>query len=154
MTFVRVSGSGEENAPEENNVEPPAPAVPDPILQILDQEQINRLENVLRSDEAKDFLGEVMSNNSGNNDIGEFLNPSEVQFQPEQESDKSKANKRRSQRQIDKELKEEAERIRKENQEIMKKERDDMRRASGEEIPEPPVKTPEPKTPATTPSGR
>ena len=28
----------------------------------LDQEQINRLENVLRSEEAKDFLGDVLSN--------------------------------------------------------------------------------------------
>ena len=28
----------------------------------LDQEQINRLENVLRSEEAKDILGDVLSN--------------------------------------------------------------------------------------------
>ena len=32
------------------------------LSHILDQEQINRLENVLRSEEAKDILGDVLSN--------------------------------------------------------------------------------------------
>ena len=36
-----------------------------PIM-MLDQEQINRLENVLRSEEAKDFLGEVLANPGAN----------------------------------------------------------------------------------------
>ena len=43
----------------EDNLE--AAAAADPIL-LLDQEQINRLENVLRSEEAKDILGDVLSN--------------------------------------------------------------------------------------------
>ena len=45
-------------APEENLE---AATATDPIL-LLDQEQINRLENVLRSEEAKDILGDVLSN--------------------------------------------------------------------------------------------
>ena len=45
-----------------------------PIL-MLDQEQINRLENVLSSDEAKSFLGEVLANpdNNPNQSLGDIL---------------------------------------------------------------------------------
>ena len=51
--FFSTAGTPEENLE--------AAAAADPIL-LLDQEQINRLENVLRSEEAKDILGDVLSN--------------------------------------------------------------------------------------------
>merc|ERR1711976_1152838 len=146
VTFVRVSGTEEgENAPTttaapEENLE--AATATDPIL-LLDQEQINRLENVLRSEEAKDILGDVLSNagNNPNESLGDFLTPTDEvtavastlphlvptpeteikQVQPEEEKvpeTKAKLSRRTrtSQRQLDRELKEEAERIRKENQ--------------------------------------
>merc|ERR1712008_380937 len=60
----------------EENLE--AAAAADPIL-LLDQEQINRLENVLRSEEAKDILGDVLSNAASGPDesLGDFLTPTE-----------------------------------------------------------------------------
>ena len=48
-----------------------------PIL-MLDQDQINRLENVLSSDEAKSFLGEALANpdNNLNQSLGDILTSS------------------------------------------------------------------------------
>merc|ERR1712203_338773 len=85
VTFVRVSGTEEGDSPStsttnagtpEENLE--AAAAADPIL-LLDQEQINRLENVLCSEEAKDILGDVLSNaaNNPNESLGDFLTPTE-----------------------------------------------------------------------------
>merc|ERR1711860_481154 len=144
VTFVRVSGAGND---AEAVGTPPADTVPeDPIL-MLDQDQITKLENVLRSEEAKDFLDEVLSNpgTNPNESLGDFLTPTtaetvgpppplipndEVKEQLQQENDqtKSKSNRRKSQRQLDRELKEEAEKIRKENQKMLKKEKEAMRR--------------------------
>ena len=53
ILFFSTAGTPEENLD--------AAAAADPIV-LLDQEQINRLENVLRSEEAKDILGDVLSN--------------------------------------------------------------------------------------------
>jgi len=135
VTFVRVSGTEEGDnaststgtaAATEDNLE--AATTTDPIL-LLDQEQINRLENVLRSEEAKDILGDVLSNagNNPNESLGDFLTPSddvgstlvptletEIDPQPEEEKvPETKAKRtlrtRTSQRQLDRELKEEAE---------------------------------------------
>merc|ERR1712083_22582 len=147
VTFVRVSGTEEGDSASttaadatEENLEAATAA---DLSHILDQEQINRLENVLRSEEAKDILGDVLSNagNNPNESLGDFLTPTdvvsiatppvsstEVEQQPEQVHEETKPkNTRRtrtSQRQLDKELKEEAERIRKENQELLKKEKE------------------------------
>ena len=158
-----------------------------PIL-MLDQEQINRLENVLSSDEAKSFLGEVLANpdNNPNQSLGDILtstgqtNVSNLTTNPEfaligpppplipnsevldnsltssstSNTKKNNANRRKSQRQIDRELKEEAERIRKENQEILKKEKEAMKKDAKGVVE---IKI-TPKAPAvtstTTPSGR
>ena len=146
MTFVRVSGAS-GNPDEEATAAAPAADVPeDPIL-MLDQDQITKLENVLRSEEAKDFLGEVLANpgSNPNESLGDFLTPTtaepavgpppplipndEVKEQIQQEA-KNKSNRRKSQRQLDREIKEEAERIRKENQLLLKKEKEAMRRQS------------------------
>ena len=139
---------------------------------MLDQEQINRLENVLSSEEAKNFLGGVLSNPDNNPNEGlESLINSSIAIPPEfadigpppplipnsevikeaaiaAEENKKGGNRRKSQRQLDRELKEEAERIRKENQEMEKKEKEALRRNSQNE--EPPVVVP----PATTTTGR
>merc|ERR1712038_1299561 len=146
VTFVRVSGEGAgqddssttaENMPlDALDLNPEGSGDPEanPIL-MLDQEQINRLENVLSSDEAKSFLGEVLANpdNNPNQSLGDILtsgqtnvsnltNPefaligpppplipnSEVLNSPSPSSNtkKNNANRRKSQRQIDRELKE------------------------------------------------
>ena len=144
---------------------------------MLDQEQINRLENVLSSEEAKNFLGGVLSNpdtdpNEGlesliNNSIAippEFadIGPppplipnSEVIKESATTAEENKkgggGNRRKSQRQIDRELKEEAERIRKENQEMEKKEKEALRRNSQNEDSQPPAIVP---PAATTTTGR
>merc|ERR1711935_40844 len=130
----------------EENLE--AAAAADPIL-LLDQEQINRLENVLRSEEAKDILGDVLSNaaNNPNESLGDFLTPTEeaavsgllpntgsataemagkfenltTETNPIAPAARKTRQTRTSQRQLDRELKEEAERIRKENQLLLKK---------------------------------
>ena len=144
---MKVSNTGEVTNEDVANEDQPSlePGSSDPIL-MLDQEQINRLENVLRSEEAKDFLGEVLSNANPNESLGDFLSPSEVLASNVSEalesegsssantnkSNEDKKNKRRSQRQIDRELKEEAERIRKENQELLKKEKEAMNKQSGD----------------------
>ena len=165
MTFVRVSGAS-GNPDEEATAAAPAADVPeDPIL-MLDQDQITKLENVLRSEEAKDFLGEVLANpgSNPNESLGDFLTPTtaepavgpppplipndEVKEQIQQEA-KNKSNRRKSQRQLDREIKEEAERIRKENQLLLKKEKEAMRRQSrGGEVtpPEEEVEEPKPDT--------
>ena len=153
MTFVRVSGQAGNPEEAVDNVTAVDNAVPeDPIL-MLDQDQITKLENVLRSEEAKDFLGEVLSNpgSNPNESLGDFLTPApetvgpppplipndEVKEQLQQEQ-KTKSNRRKSQRQLDRELKEEAEKIRKENQKMLKKEKEAMRRQSrGGEITPP-----------------
>ena len=92
------------------------------------------------------FLVNFKGNNP-NESLGDFLTPTdvvsiatppisstEVEQQPEQVHEEAKPkNTRRtrtSQRQLDKELKEEAERIRKENQELLKKEKEAMRQQS------------------------
>ena len=77
MTFVRVSGQAGNPEEAVDNVTAVDNAVPeDPIL-MLDQDQITKLENVLRSEEAKDFLGEVLSNpgSNPNESLGDFLTP-------------------------------------------------------------------------------
>ena len=149
MTFVRVSGASGNPDEEATATAAPAADVPeDPIL-MLDQDQITKLENVLRSEEAKDFLGEVLANpgSNPNESLGDFLTPTsgaepavgpppplipndEVKEQIQQENAKNKSNRRKSQRQLDREIKEEAERIRKENQLLLKKEKEAMRRQS------------------------
>ena len=75
MTFVRVSG-GADNAEAEGTAPVDAAVPEDPIL-MLDQDQITKLENVLRSEEAKDFLGEVLSTpgSNPNESLGDFLTP-------------------------------------------------------------------------------
>ena len=145
---------------------------------MLDQEQINRLENVLSSEEAKNFLGGVLSNPDTDPNEGlESLINSSIAIPPEfadigpppplipnseviKESATTAAeenkkggggNRRKSQRQIDRELKEEAERIRKENQEMEKKEKEALRRNSQNEEPQPPAIVP---PAATTTTGR
>ena len=145
MTFVRVSG-GADNAEAEGTAPVDAAVPEDPIL-MLDQDQITKLENVLRSEEAKDFLGEVLSTpgSNPNESLGDFLTPAtaeavgpppplipndEIKEQLQQDQTKSKSNRRKSQRQLDRELKEEAEKIRKENQKMLKKEKEAMRRQS------------------------
>merc|ERR1712086_767809 len=164
VTFVRVSGTEEGNSPStsttnagspEENLE--AAAAADPIL-LLDQEQINRLENVLRSEEAKDILGDVLSNaaNNPNESLGDFLTPTEeavvsgllphtgsataemagkfenltTETNPKAAATRKTRQTRTSQRQLDRELKEEAERIRKENQLLLKKEKEAMKKQS------------------------
>ena len=145
---------------------------------MLDQEQINRLENVLSSEEAKNFLGGVLSNPDTDPNEGlESLINSSIAIPPEfadigpppplipnSEVIKESAtitaaeeikkggggNRRKSQRQIDRELKEEAERIRKENQEMEKKEKEALRRNSQNEEQQPPAIVPA----ATTTTGR
>ena len=157
-----------------------------PIL-MLDQEQINRLENVLSSDEAKSFLGEVLANpdNNPNQSLGDILtstgqtNVSNLTTNPEfaligpppplipnsemldnsltssstSNTKKNNANRRKSQRQIDRELKEEAERIRKENQEILKKEKEAMKKDAKGVVEKTTPKAAATST-TTTPSGR
>ena len=144
---------------------------------MLDQEQINRLENVLSSEEAKNFLGGVLSNPDTDPNEGlESLINSSIAIPPEfadigpppplipnsevikesattaEENKKGGGgNRRKSQRQIDKELKEEAERIRKENQEMEKKEKEALRRNSQNEDSQPPAIFP---PAATTTTGR
>ena len=143
---------------------------------MLDQEQINRLENVLSSEEAKNFLGGVLSNPDTDPNEGlESLINSSIAIPPEfadigpppplipnsevikeaantaEENKKGGGNRRKSQRQIDRELKEEAERIRKENQEMEKKEKEALRRNSQNEEPQPPAIVP---PAATTTTGR
>ncbi|XP_059087874.1 death-inducer obliterator 1-like [Tigriopus californicus] len=113
----------------------------------LDQEQISQLESVLQSTEAKDMLGHVMlSDEHGpldhiltselTPDLTASTNPLEFNVSPERPA--SPVNeprpttsetvqgrpKRRSQRRMDKEIKEEAERIRMENQALLKKEKE------------------------------
>jgi hypothetical protein len=88
VTFVRVSGGDVEGTPDTSEAlndhdEADLPtddskSNPNPIL-MLDQDQINRLENVLRSEEAKDFLGEVLKASPGNNpneSLGDLLSSS------------------------------------------------------------------------------
>ena len=192
VTFVRVSGNGgqDDSTPEnmpldalDLNPEGSGDPKANPIL-MLDQDQINRLENVLSSDEAKSFLGEVLANpdNNPNQSLGDILtsgqtnvsnltNPefaligpppplipnSEVLNSPSPASSNAKknnANRRKSQRQIDRELKEEAERIRKENQEILKKEKEAMKKdAKGVGEKTTPTAAAATST-TTTPSGR
>ena len=144
---------------------------------MLDQEQINRLENVLSSEEAKNFLGGVLSNPDTDPNEGlESLINSSIAIPPEfadigpppplipnsevikesattaEENKKGGGgNRRKSQRQIDRELKEEAERIRKENQEMEKKEKEALRRNSQNEDSQPPAIVP---PSATTTTGR
>ena len=163
MTFVRVSGSNEDNNESDDPVAPATIEQPPPAenpIMMLDQEQINRLENVLRSEEAKDFLGEVLANPNPN--LGDFLNPSSMDVVgppppliPNSDILQTEAdnkNKRRSQRQIDRELKEEAERIRRENQALLKKEKEAM---SGGGLPSGEEQEKPSSTPTTTaPSGR
>ena len=171
VTFVRVSGQAGNPEEAVDTVTPVdnAGAVPeDPIL-MLDQDQITKLENVLRSEEAKDFLGEVLSNpgSNPNESLGDFLTPApdtvgpppplipndEVKEQLQQEQ-KTKSNRRKSQRQLDRELKEEAEKIRKENQKMLKKEKEAMRRQSrgGEITPPEEEKSESIDTPPPTPT--
>ncbi len=128
-----------------------AAAAGNPIL-MLDQDQISQLESVLSSDEAKSMLGveALMVGDDGDIVLGEAPGPGvkddleedvggqimmqleqpEAQNQQQQPQSPKKSKtappKRRSQRQMDKEMKEEAERIRLENQALMKKEREEQ----------------------------
>ena len=115
MTFVRVDDGGQSTI--ENQVDLDASEllaavgqqadgvndVVDPGL-ILDPDQLNKLEKVFESDEARTLLGE-----------------SSVDAAME-ESRPSPGPTRRSQRQVDRETRQTAEKIRAENQEQMKKE--------------------------------
>ena len=173
MTFVRVSGNGDQDDPPMMPLDAFESDDKNPIM-MLDQDQINSLENVLRSNpEAKSLLDQVLSNpdNNPNEGLENILTQSTTTNNPEfaligpppplipnsevlkeaTEDNKKNNNRRKSQRQLDRELKEEAERIRKENQEILKKEKEAMRRDSkgSEEKPTPP-----PTVTATTASGR
>ena len=166
MTFVRVSGAGDESADTTTESAVAIDVSDDPqqtaaalegsdSLLMLDQENLNRLENVLSTVETKDILGEVLANpvNNPNESLGDFLNPSEViepeipqltglpevdddmmPQKPDPNSNKKSNARRKSQRQIDRELKEEAEKIRKENQEQMKKENEAMQLQKNEAV--------------------
>lgn len=114
---------------------------------ILDQEQISQLESVLQSTEAKDMLGHVMLSDEHGpldhilaselapdlNATGDSMSfehspqrptsPDVSESRPAVESTPGRP-KRRSQRRMDKEIKEEAERIRMENQALLKKEKE------------------------------
>ena len=78
----------------------------DPHAILLDLDQMNKLEKVLESDEARNFLGDAIA-------VSEGVNPASVSAPPPS---------RRSQRQVDRETKQTADKIRAENQEIMKNE--------------------------------
>ena len=78
----------------------------DPHVLHLDLDQMNKLEKVLESDEARNFLGDAIA-------VSEGVNPADVS---------APAPSRRSQRQVDRETRQTADKIRAENQEIMKKE--------------------------------
>ena len=78
----------------------------DPHALLLDLDQMNKLEKVLETDEARNFLGDAIA-------ISEGVNPADVS---------APAPSRRSQRQVDRETRQTADKIRAENQEIMKKE--------------------------------
>ena len=78
----------------------------DPHAILLDLEQMNKLEKVLESDEARNFLGDAIA-------VSEGVNPAAVS---------APAPSRRSQRQVDRETRQTADKIRAENQEIMKNE--------------------------------
>ncbi len=129
----------------------------DPIL-LLSQDQISRLQNVLQSEEAKGMLGQdlmadILSGSSADSVAGGGMEgeASQMSAAPSTGSDdfddarqaesgqevKKVAKgppKRRSQRQIDRELKEEADRIRLENQALMRKEQEEAERMKkGEE---------------------
>ena len=78
----------------------------DPHAILLDPDQLNRLEKVFESDEARNFLGDAIA-------VSEGVNPADVS---------APAPSRRSQRQVDRETRQTADKIRAENQEIMKSE--------------------------------
>jgi hypothetical protein len=139
-----------------------------PILLQLDQDQISKLENVLRSEEAKEMdikgilvdqddpeeiqedsdqldtsLADILAAGEAGHLRDELVEESESALSGSGEPQTStasspapekkaagaprdqKAPKRRSQRQIDKEMREEAEKIRLENQALMKKEKEE-----------------------------
>ena len=92
---------------------------------ILDQDQFSRLENVLQSVEAKEMLMNIDFEPGIEDEVTKEEIREEQQQQQQQQQQQSPP-KRRSQRQIDKDLKEEAERIRLENQALMMKEKEAM----------------------------
>ena len=108
VTFVQVEGNKADSS-----VLDEGPATMEPVSEdtpmMLDQEQISQLENVLRSEEGKSLLGEILPEAEEEPiDVGDIVPIGTVE--------KKTPARRKSQRQIDKEMKEEAERIRKENQ--------------------------------------
>ncbi len=130
-----------------------------PIM-MLDQDQLSQLESVLQSEEGKGMLAEVITSQGQivvaappadvaeaqaespaqkkeDSEGGDASSRPEEQERAGQKSQKSSPPKRRSQRQIDREMKEEAERIRLENQARMKKEEEEAKKtATGdEEVP-------------------
>uniref|UniRef100_A0A0K2USI9 AGAP004866PAlike [Tribolium castaneum] n=1 Tax=Lepeophtheirus salmonis TaxID=72036 RepID=A0A0K2USI9_LEPSM len=157
VTFVRI---GEEEHPPGLNEEGDI---------ILDTEEMTRLEKVLRSDEAKDFLSTVLAQTptliqenaltsvsmDGSLEATVVVDVVPPQ-QPNQVSPiilaqndspflspvdmKKEGGKmtRRSQRQMDKEMKEEAERIRLENQALMRKELEATQPSPNPPLPPPP----------------
>ena len=84
---------------------------PSPIL-MLDQDQMMKLESVLQSDEAKNILGDTSGDDGGSS--GGEKGGGKVGGQS--------GPTRRSQRQVDRETRQTADKIRAENQEIMRKE--------------------------------
>ena len=156
VTFVRVSGNEGDGAGSEGN-----PEIDDKdsnAILMLDQEHISRLETIINSEEAKGLLGEDTSREAVATGLGDLLNigssgddinpaigpppplipNTEVKEKAMQEAKNSKKSKvasqqrRKSQRQIDRELKEEANRIRKENLEMEKREKEALHRQSME----------------------
>ncbi len=156
VTFVRVSGNEGDGAGSEGN-----PEIDDKdsnAILMLDQEQISRLETIINSEEAKGLLGEDTSREAVATGLGDLLNigssgddidpaigpppplipNTEVKQKAMQEAKNSKKSQgvfqqcRKSQRQIDRELKEEANRIRKENLEMEKREKEALHRQSME----------------------
>eukprot|EP00095_Tigriopus_kingsejongensis_P011119 maker-scaffold645_size120276-snap-gene-0.30 protein:Tk11119 transcript:maker-scaffold645_size120276-snap-gene-0.30-mRNA-1 annotation:"death-inducer obliterator 1" len=141
---------------------------------LLDQEQISQLESVLQSSEAKDMLGPAMLGAGpldhildGEDDLADLesdLEPTELHPDHLSASNSGQAGedtasssagspvkgppKRRSQRQMDKEMKEEAERIRSENQVLFQREKQDLSQPIVPEVVQPPPSPP--VTPATS----
>ena len=94
----------------------------------LDQDQMMKLESVLQSDEAKNILGDInevpAAGESSEKD-------SETVSQAEEQQEVEVGPMRRSQRQVDRETRQTAEKIRAENQEIMRREDDSKKEVKG-----------------------
>ena len=90
----------------------------------LDQDQMMKLESVLQSDEAKNILGDINEVSTAGESSGKV---SETVSKVEEQQEAKVGPMRRSQRQVDRETRQTAEKIRAENQEIMRKEDDSIK---------------------------